>query len=416
MDPKTLKVLGDIGAVGNAVTPIVGAAQGVMNLLGIGGNDAEEAAKQQYEMQRRLNQQQQEYARENAAMDYSRTRDLTTDKYALELQGKRDAGLSTTLADGTSVATPSVNPVAAPNAGSVGMPQTETDIQYKQMLSIGRLSEMFTHSANAVQDIQAKVMENQKTSATMMAYISKAISESNEAESKAILTRTLANIEQTYGMQSRQADTLIKQITAKYAEANEVAQINIAIEQYKNLREDRRRSKKEREFMDEQIKVLEKKRDLLVAQTTGQKLTNETIVPVAQSQINKNNAEAFKANQEGVTVQQLREPLVQLKESEAWKSQRDLIPTTAREFVQETLARLQNGYEVDDDLKKKAENVQELLVNASKDNTISEKKRNAAAAVNEQLQPLWQALGIALKAQENMIDGLGTVVPFVKPK
>lgn len=97
----------------------LGIASGVGSLLGIGSSSSAKSAKRQYEYQRLLNEQQQEFARENAETEYNRQRELTVDNYSLQKQGIAQAGYNAALLGGTSTpATQQAPNIAAPSAGS----------------------------------------------------------------------------------------------------------------------------------------------------------------------------------------------------------------------------------------------------------------------------------------------------------
>lgn len=99
----------------SAASSAVGAVGGVASLL-FGGSQQRKQARYQMRLQQLLNQQQQQYARENAATAYQRQRDLTRDTALLQKTGQQQAGLSTAGDFGSSAA--SVSPIAPPSAGS----------------------------------------------------------------------------------------------------------------------------------------------------------------------------------------------------------------------------------------------------------------------------------------------------------
>ena len=128
-----------LGKIAGGITGIGTAVSGVADLLGFGGPSQEElqaqALKMQYEYQTKLNEQQQEYARENADTEYQRQRQMTRDQYSLNKQGMLDAGLSP-AGDGFQVRNATSPSIAAPSAGSVGMPSFDAGLQYKKMDSL----------------------------------------------------------------------------------------------------------------------------------------------------------------------------------------------------------------------------------------------------------------------------------------
>lgn len=93
----------------------VGTLGGVSSLF-FGGSRQRDQARYQMRLQQELNEQQQQYARENAATAYNRQRQLTQDTALLQKTGQQRAGLSTAGDFGGSAA--SVSPIAPPSAGS----------------------------------------------------------------------------------------------------------------------------------------------------------------------------------------------------------------------------------------------------------------------------------------------------------
>lgn len=113
--------LGGLGAIGSAITGIGAIKDGVSSLFGGDTSETKQAkslAEQQFQMQMALNQQQNEFAKENALLDYQRQRELTRDNASLQQEGKIKAGVNPATSDGSTAAAASVNPVAAPSAGS----------------------------------------------------------------------------------------------------------------------------------------------------------------------------------------------------------------------------------------------------------------------------------------------------------
>ena len=98
-----------------AVSSVVGALGGVSSLI-FGGSRQREQARYQMRLQQELNEQQQQYARENASTAYNRQRQLTQDTALLQKTGQQRAGLSTAGDFGGSAA--SVSPIAPPSSGS----------------------------------------------------------------------------------------------------------------------------------------------------------------------------------------------------------------------------------------------------------------------------------------------------------
>lgn len=114
-------LLGGIANVGGAITGLGSIADGISSLFGgdtSSTSQAKNLAKQQFQYQQALNQQQNDFAKENALLDYQRQRELTRDNASLQQEGKIQAGINPSTGDGSTAAAASVNPVAAPSAGS----------------------------------------------------------------------------------------------------------------------------------------------------------------------------------------------------------------------------------------------------------------------------------------------------------
>lgn len=114
-------LLGGIANVGGAITGLGAIGDGISSMFGgdtSSTTQAKKLAKQQFQMQQALNQQQNDFAKENALLDYQRQRELTRDNASLQQEGKIQAGINPSTGDGSIAAAASVNPVAAPSAGS----------------------------------------------------------------------------------------------------------------------------------------------------------------------------------------------------------------------------------------------------------------------------------------------------------
>lgn len=114
-------LLGGIANVGGAITGLGAIGDGISSLFGgdtSSTTQAKHLANQQFQMQQQLNQQQNDFAKENALLDYQRQRELTRDNASLQQEGKIQAGINPATGDGSTAAAASVNPVAAPSAGS----------------------------------------------------------------------------------------------------------------------------------------------------------------------------------------------------------------------------------------------------------------------------------------------------------
>lgn len=108
--------IGPLGQIGTAISGLGAIKDGVSSLFG--SNSADKLAAKQYRYQMLLNQQQNEYAQQNALLDYQRQRELTRDNAVLQQEGKINAGINPATSDGTVVSASSVNSTASPSAGS----------------------------------------------------------------------------------------------------------------------------------------------------------------------------------------------------------------------------------------------------------------------------------------------------------
>lgn len=115
------KLVSPIASIGSAITGIGAIKDGVSSLFGGDTTETQQAkklAQQQFQMQQALNQQQNEFAKQNSLLDYQRQRELTRDNASLQQEGKIQAGINPSTGDGSIAAAASVNPTAAPSAGS----------------------------------------------------------------------------------------------------------------------------------------------------------------------------------------------------------------------------------------------------------------------------------------------------------
>lgn len=115
------KLVSPIASIGSAITGLGAVKDGISSLFGGDTSETQQAKKlanQQFQMQQALNQQQNEFAKQNSLLDYQRQRELTRDNASLQQEGKIQAGINPASADGTTAAAASVNPTAAPSGGS----------------------------------------------------------------------------------------------------------------------------------------------------------------------------------------------------------------------------------------------------------------------------------------------------------
>lgn len=151
------KLVSPIATIGSAVSGIGAIKDGVSSLFGgdtSSTTQAKKLANQQFQMQQALNQQQNDFAKENALLDYQRQRELTRDNAALQQEGKLKAGINPALSDGSVAASSSVNPVSAPSAGSA----PTIDVAALTNASTQR-AQMFNNLLTTTADIERTIQE-----------------------------------------------------------------------------------------------------------------------------------------------------------------------------------------------------------------------------------------------------------------
>lgn len=123
-----LSTLSNVASGVSSVGSITSGIKGVAGLLGLGGN----AQKQQVEYQKQLIDYQNKLNRENAAVDYQRQRQMTSDAPLLDKIGMKQAGINTSQGS-TSANASSAPQISSPAAPSALSPQSSIDAQYAQM-------------------------------------------------------------------------------------------------------------------------------------------------------------------------------------------------------------------------------------------------------------------------------------------
>ena len=278
------KFFENLANVGSAAGGVGSLVSGVASLFGSNG------AKQQYEYQRKLNEQQQQFARENALLDYQRTRELTADKFQLEKQGKRAAGISTSFTDGSSASVAAVKGVAAPNAGSISLAQnfSERMAQSASMLSSG--ASLLRENMLAQRQSQNLALDADLKSTTMLYNIQRAKSEAKSAEEKSKYDELQNEILDDLGYRKAKAETEdaenkagMSSIQYKYFEQMTLAELK------KNLAEVNLKLK-QGHLSDEQRRDLIRKQYVYQAEIKLKEEQAKVVVPVAQSQISLNKS------------------------------------------------------------------------------------------------------------------------------
>lgn len=331
----------------SGVTGATSALKGIGSLLGIGGGKSDEElmreqAKLQYEYQTKLNEQQQEFARENASTEYERAREMTSDKYLLDKQGRRAAGMSVSMGEGTSVAGESAPNIASPYAGSAGLanPNIATDRQYKQMESLNNVSQLLANNAIAVEQKKSLELDNQLKSATLVSDIRKRAAELKSEEARADMLEYANFVEQSFGYSDRQFENEMKRINAKYLESEKIADLETAKANIQQLISEAGYNKARVNFLKKQESEIDAKIDLLKSQKIKTDVEASVIPGVAQSEIYRNTAQGHQAGAQANLIgyqetylrmtEQQRKKII---DSQSVKSFLDTLAKTPREAV-----------------------------------------------------------------------------------
>lgn len=351
---KFTEFMGTAGEVGKAVSsvlsPVSGitsAIKGIGSLFGIGGGKSDEElmreqAKLQYEYQTKLNEQQQKFARENAATEYERAREMTSDKYLLDKQGRRAAGMSVAMGEGTSVAGESAPNIASPYAGSAGLanPNIATDRQYKQMESLNAISQLLSNNALAVEQKKSLELDNQLKLQTLSSKVRKEAASAKSEEERANMLELANFIEQSFGYSDRQFENEMKRINAKYLESQNIADLETAKATIQQLISEAGYNKARVKFLKKQEEEIDAKIDLYKSQKVKTDVEASVIPGVAQSEIYRNTAQGHQAGAQanliGYQETYLRMTEEQRKkviESQAVKSFLDTLAKTPRDAV-----------------------------------------------------------------------------------
>lgn len=328
------------------VTGATSALKGIGSLLGIGGKSDEELmreqAKLQYEYQTKLNKQQQEFARENAATEYDRAREMTSDKYLLDKQGRRAAGMSVAMGEGTSVAGESAPNIASPYAGSAGLPQPNiaSDRQYKQMESLTNISQLLANNAIAVEQKKSLELDNQLKASTFVSNLRKKAAEAKSEEERANSLEWANFVERTFGYSDRQFENEMKRITAKYLESEKITDLELAKSNIQQLISEVGYNKARVNFLKKQEEEIDAQIALLKSQKIKTDVESSVIPRVANSEIYKNTAQGHQAGAQAnligyqetylrMTEQQRKE----IQKNEAVKSFLDTLSKSPREAL-----------------------------------------------------------------------------------
>lgn len=257
----------DIGKVVGLVPGIGSAISGVANLLGFGGPSQEElqaqALKLQYGYQTKLNEQQQGYARENARTEYERQRQMTRDQYSLNKQGMQDAGLSV-AGDAFKSSSPSVPSISSPNAGSVGMPQLDAGLQYKQMDSLINVASLLSNIQKQSKEIEGIELDNKLKAGSLLPQLAKLKSESKSAEYRATIDKWESIIKERFSEKNAEFDNIIKGVTADFAKKKAIVDYQQSLQILRNLQQTYKKGTLEYKQLQTNIKTMEEEYKQLV--------------------------------------------------------------------------------------------------------------------------------------------------------
>lgn len=253
---------------------VLSAGSGLLGGI-IGGISANRAAKKQYEYQRKLNEQSQEFSEKNATTAYERQRELTEDNPLLQLQGMRNAGLSTSFSEGSSVAgaanvdqgaTPS--PGAAPSVASLAQGFNQGS-EMGAMVSDLLLKSSQRRQIDAVADNQE--IKNDFEFQQQLADLRVKKANARNAEEKVIYQRLENGLMDKYGERLRAAQTgaaesdeakkaeeaSIMGIIRRYKDQQEVADLANKRQQLKVMLEDEKLKRKERQHISAMIREID---------------------------------------------------------------------------------------------------------------------------------------------------------------
>lgn len=215
-----------VGGIASPLSAAIGVVNGVKSLF---GSDPNKGIKTQYKYQRLLNEQQNMFAQENATTDYLRQRKLTHDVSSLSKKGMQDAGLNPAFHDGSTASAANVNGVAAPSAGSVGLPPNSQELQLAAMqsaFSASSLMQDYSVKAANARNLNAEANLKETDSLTRLSEnllrLQELEANAKDADTRALADRFKFDLLQKYGMSNADLDNQIKASKA-IKEANEAS-------------------------------------------------------------------------------------------------------------------------------------------------------------------------------------------------
>lgn len=283
------------------------------SLLGgvIGGISAAHAAKKQYQYQRKLNEQSQEFSEKNATTAYERQRELTEDNPLLQLQGMRNAGLSTSFSQGSTVggastveqgATPS--PGSAPSVASLA----EGFNQGAQAAaSLADLAVKKSNIANTNADTAGKDIENQYKAQQQIASLKLKIAQAKNVDEKTKYQDMLNKVYAQTGLASAEASKAIlestasiKKVESQYTEQMTKAELNERIAHYDLLLAQKDLSKEQKENLIQERENMQKQLLVMDSQIN----LNNANADDARSHVAVNQSQAYVNEQQGKLISQ----------------------------------------------------------------------------------------------------------------
>lgn len=268
-----LKTLSNIGSAATSFSSVLGAATGVAGLLR--GNDNRKQIQQQKDLidyQNAINQR-------NSLIDYNRQRELSKDNAMLQKIGLRQAGMNTSLGDGSVASAASVggtSPVSAPSSLPT---QASIDSQYASMVDNASSSLTNVSLARSQQQLLNEQAENQRL--RNITQLKRDIAEytklKNEAKNTADRNRYRNMLDeaesQYYAMNAKnrawmlEDDTTMRDLQADMYADMQNTELESKRAYYQNLLDKHDLNKQEKTFYQYKVRYIESQIELNKANT-----------------------------------------------------------------------------------------------------------------------------------------------------
>ena len=268
-----LKTLSNIGSAATSFSSVLGAATGVAGLLR--GNDNRKQIQQQKDLidyQNAINQR-------NSLIDYNRQRELSKDNAMLQKIGLRQAGMNTSLGDGSVASAASVggtSPVSAPSSLPT---QASIDSQYASMVDNASSSLTNVSLARSQQQLLNEQAENQRL--RNITQLKRDIAEytklKNEAKNTADRNRYRNMLDeaesQYYAMNAKnrawmlEDDTTMRDLQADMYADMQNTELESKRAYYQNLLDKHELNKQEKAFYQYKVRYIESQIELNRANT-----------------------------------------------------------------------------------------------------------------------------------------------------